>query len=337
MHNHPVTTQHPHLPLQQALSPQTLIAVRALHETAALRIQESLAEQWQERIRVDLLSIEHGPMGRFLVDDAELDCYRAYSISPLDGIWYLGIQLSLAQTMIDKLLVQFPPTAEDTPRLTELERRLLKQPAGQIFDALLRGWSEIAELEVVGEQSLMEPPSQLRMQLAETGICATWKVTQVAPQETQLGLCSVYMPCSTLLPLSPLLLRRYAHLLASLTHHGAQAAAGSGKPMTAAAWNGGCTIPVSVNLARSTLHQRELSDLQVGDVLMLEQSTEEAMEVWVSGFGTYFGRLGAIQGKKAVEIIHTPADQLQVGSPLEQASAKSDVPCVSEQDSEAAA
>jgi flagellar motor switch protein FliM len=276
-------------------SKDQLRTLQMLHETFARLAGSGLSAYLRAPVNIDLISLEQVPYEEYL-RSINQSVFTIMSLPPLTGQAVLEIEFGLVFTMIDRMLGG-PGRAINRTVLTDIERPLVRQTIERMFQALKSAWEGVVIVNPGIEG--METSSQFVQIAPPNDIVVTILFeVKIGNQRSAMSLCIPY------LVLKPITTKLSAQ----------KWFAGSNRRFSAASRRmlsyqvNQSSVKCSVRLGRTRLHVKDFLSLQPGDVLRLDQKTEEDLLLLVSDVPKFHGK-PALQGKKLVFSVTEPIEE----------------------------
>lgn len=263
-----------------------------LHDQFARLFATSLSALMRTIVEVRLASIEQLAYHEFIHTIPKPTSINIIGLAPLNGKALVELSPSFSFTIIDRLMGGTGVNTRQNRELTDIEKALLRKILDLLLVALRSAWKSVVELEPTVEA--METNPHISMQLfmpREMVILLTFEVVMAG----QTGTLSICIPFVVLEPVSRQLSSRswfsstrkalHPELVESMNQTLRQV-----------------SLPVIVTLGDAEISVREMLDLQVGDVVSLERSVNEDVDVFVGESVRLAGRPGLHRRKRAVRI-----------------------------------
>lgn len=298
-------------------SPQQLFALQTLHEAFSAGLGKTLGQELHSATVVKVRSVESIRLSEYLFSRQHPTCMVELCSESLGQQWLAEVAPDLAYALIDTLLGGRPSQGANVGRpLTELEWRVLNRVFQSLASELNAAWDCVHPLDLHVGETYSNPQLAQIIGPMESVIVVQLDLDCQGGRSDFNGALSLCLPAESLVPFTAHLLKEYftaerkdsSHPSPAGWHMGSveqtsnsQVSDGNLCPETASA-------KVVANLARSSIRASDLMQLQVGDIVTTEQSVDQELEVEIQGVGDYAGRVGALDGKKAIEITRTPLD-----------------------------
>lgn len=275
-------------------SKEQIWTLQIIHENLAKRLTASLSVSLRSKVQVSLNSIEQGTYAVFIAEMPRPIIAHIVTLHPLPGRIILGIGPELSTAIIDRMLGGTGLIQTQPREVTDLELALLRKAVGKILSDLAEAWSGIITLEPRIDDVVLNPMFAGVAFPTDAAILAVFDVFF----EHGSGIMNMTIPFSVLDPVarelsSGMWTKRLAHgttdisnrLIQQMVSHLAQ-----------------IEVPLSVCLTTSQLTLEEISDLQPGDILLLDTHRDGWAKVLVGGRQKYWGRPGVLGNRMAVQI-----------------------------------
>jgi flagellar motor switch protein FliM len=263
--------------------------MESIHEQFARMFSATLSSNMRMVIDVDLAFCDQLVYQDFILS-LENPC-TAYSLTlePHGGQAILAFSNEVIMAVVDRAFGgQGRGFTGDARALTPIEMNIINKLVTKIFADLESTWEPIARVEVA-EVALETNPEFMQIAAPQDGVLV---VGFEANAKSATGLIHICYPLSTLdmlLPrINPIPQGRVRRDPSHLERQ--QRALGKMK------------IPLEVEVARGSLPLADVATLQVGDVVKLDTSTEDAAIIFVGDRPKYFGRVGLQGSRRAVKI-----------------------------------
>jgi flagellar motor switch protein FliM len=276
-------------------SKDQLRTLQMLHETFARLAGSGLSAYLRTAVNIDLISLEQVPYEEYL-RSINQSVFTIMSLPPLTGQAVLEIEFGLVFTMIDRLLGG-PGRAIGRTVLTDIERPLVRQTIERMFTSLKSAWEGVVivnpgieGMETSAQFVQIAPPSDI--------VVTILFEVKVGQQRGAMSLCIPYL---VLKPIT--------------TKLSAQKWFASGNRRQSPAHKrllsyqvSQSTVDCAVRLGKVSVSINDFLKLRAGDVLKLDQKTEQDLTFLVSNVPKYGGK-PALQGKKLVFSVNSAIEE----------------------------
>jgi flagellar motor switch protein FliM len=267
-------------------SKDQLRTLQMLHETFARLAGSGLSAYLRAPVSIDLISLEQVPYDEYL-RSINQSVFTIMSLPPLTGQAVLEIEFGLVFTMVDRILGG-PGRAIGRNVLTDIERPLVRHMIERMFQALKSAWEGVVIVNPGIEG--METASQFVQIAPPNDIVVTILFeVKVGNQRAAMSLCIPYL---VLKPITAKLSAQKWFAGGSRKHNPAARRMLSYQVHQA-------KVESTIRLGNARLSVKDFVGLQPGDIVRLDQKTEQDLLLLVGNVPKFYGR-PALQGRKLV-------------------------------------
>jgi len=283
-----------------------LRTLQMIHETFARLFAGSLSAYLRVPVHVDLVSVEQIPYDEYMRSLTN-SIINVFSMLPLTGQAIMEVEFSILFSMLDRLLGG--PGSVETKKnfsLTDIERVLIEGIIERGLKDFHSAWEGIAQF--TPKREIMETQGQF-VQIVPPNDVVVSILFEIKVGELR-GAMSVCIPY--------LLLKPITSKLSAQRWFSSSVKKNTGKYAAVLARRLEKTyLALNVRLGRADLSVEEIINLKIGDVVTLERTQQEEIEVLIGSSVKFFGRPG-IRGKKLAIHINriNPDNEPQTRSPL---------------------
>jgi flagellar motor switch protein FliM len=283
----------------ERVSKEQIKGLQSLFEAFAREINLFFPPYFRTVVRVELTSIDQLTYDEFILSVARPTALSVINLSPLDGSGVLELSPSIVFPIVDRVLGGKGLSLPEPRELTEIEARVIQRIVGMMLDCLKRAWSQIIEFKLSVEHQESDP---LIVQ-----VVAGSEMVILTGYEMHIGEAVGSMNfCIPLLSLGPILeqISQQAHYVRKLSPEVAQQTRQALMNTLRHA-----LVPVDVILGSVPLHLVDIAHLQEGDVVMLNTSPGDPVEVRVNGVPRFTATPGRKREERAVQILSILRDE----------------------------
>jgi flagellar motor switch protein FliM len=270
-------------------SKEQLRTLYMIHDNFGRLASNFLSGYLRTNVQIKIVSVDQVTYEDFLISIPSPTLITIFSMPPLKGTAILETSPAFSFPIVDLLLGGTGRMPAKLRELTDIEIGVIRRVNARLLEQLRYAWGDLVTFDPQIE--LLETNPQFNQVLTPSETVAVITFTSTIG-ETQ-GLVNLCLPFITLEPVVGKLSARYwfsaqevedreaaRERLAKLLNH----------------------VPLEIKLlsgsTRITL--REFLELQVGDVITLERSVKEDMELWVGDRPYLLGQPGAVGNKLAL-------------------------------------
>jgi flagellar motor switch protein FliM len=275
------------------ISKDQLRLLEALHESFLMRFTGVLSGYLRTMVDMEIVSLEQLTYGEWVRSLPEVTCVFPFSMEPLQGSGAIEMSPGLGLSIVDRLLGGQGSDVDHARDLTHLETTLVSRIASQMLTVLCESWSEIVKFTPKLEGFEKQPNLLKLLPDPETVVLITFEL------KTQTLNGSVTL-CYPFVALEPALTKAGEGAFASRAIRVRQIAEG---PEWLAKGIEEGYASVGARLGQGTVTIEEFVRLRKGDVIRLDGSVRDPVEIDVGGIRKFFGRPGRSGKRIAVEIV----------------------------------
>ena len=276
----------------ERVSKEQLKGLQSLFEAFAREVSIVFPPFLRTVVRMDLISIDQLTYDEFILSVARPTALAIINMAPLEGSGVIELSPAMIFPMVDRVLGGKGEGLTDTRELTEIENRIMTRIVMMILDSWRRSWAQLIEfdLNIVALES-----DPLIVQ-----VVAGSEMVVLVGYEVHIGeVIAMMNMCVPLLVLNPVLdqISRQVHFMRRMTPEMAQKTREALRHTVAKT-----RITFDAVLGHTVLSLHEVARLQVGDVIQLDTSPEEAITVEVGGSPRFLAQPGRRGEQSSVQL-----------------------------------
>lgn len=277
--------------IPKKLAKDQLRTLHMMYENFARLLNTFFSGYLRTYVQMDILSVEELSYYEFSNSISNPAMLSIVDFAPLPGEMILEISHRLCFSIIDRILGGDGEYDVGTRTFTEIELTILKKLVNQIIKLFIDPWENVIELDP--KLNKIETNSQFAQIVSpnETVALITIK-SQVGDTE---GLINICMPHLLLEPILSKLSTKFwfSNNTKKITPDEEELLKGRLKK---------ASVEVSCVIDETFITVEDFLMLQEGDVITLEKSTEDVLEVRIGDKTKYLGKPGKINKNLAVRI-----------------------------------
>lgn len=273
------------------LAKDQLKTLQIIHENFSRTLNTFLSGYLRTYVQTEVLSVEELSYYEFsnsIVNPAILSIIDFY---PLSGQIIIDISSTIAFTLIDRILGGQGKGMQESRSFTEIEITLIKNIVKQLTDLMINPWENVIELEPKLEK--IETNSQFAQIISpnETTALITLNL-KIGETEGFLNIC---IPHIVIEPILPKLSTKFwfSNISKQVTEMDKCVLE---KRLV------NSSVNVNVELGYTYITVKEFLGLQLGDVIILDNSASKELEINIGNKHKYFGVPGTVKNKVAIKI-----------------------------------
>jgi flagellar motor switch protein FliM len=276
------------------MSKEQVRSLYLLHDMFSHSLSSSLPIFLRAISEVTLISVEQQAYVEYLYGLPDPTAIFTLNAHPLQGVWVLELNPSVAFPVIDRMLGG-PGQALSEPRaVTEIEQKILEGFLKIVIDDLREAWRPLVELEmqVVGRESR---PQLLQIVAPNEVVLSVVFHVQIGEARGMMSLC---IPAVTLEPI----VQKFNQSFYSRSREVPPAQTRAVLDTLAQV-----NFPVAAELRGTKVALDDLLGIAPGDILLLDHPVERRVQVTVGGAVKFQGELASSGKKLAVYLCEDAA------------------------------
>ncbi len=267
-------------------------AIELVHEELAERLTNSLPSFIRTNLRPRVVHTEQGRFHDFMADFPPTTLYHLVSLAPLPGQIAIVFSDDVNFVILEQRLGGASDSRGRNHSLTEIDQSLLQDLVENMLNDVKASWGKVVSIEPKLIDSTVNQHWVQMMMGNERVLMVTFEM--VIKDTT--GTMSFYIPYSMLKPVANEL---NPHVI--ITGKKEQVVDFSARRTNLESLYQ-TVVPLKAVLGNVRLSIKELSDLDIGDVLVLDSYASQDILVQVSGTIRFKGRIGKQANHLAVQI-----------------------------------
>jgi flagellar motor switch protein FliM len=271
--------------------------LQSMHETFARQVGAAFSSRLRTMTTVRLSSIEQGLYEEWQSQvPGQTVCY-VLSMAPLDGNIVLEFSTDFAADVVDRMLGGTGLLVPRDREVGEIELALLRSFGRAIVNSLEDMWSSVTPVQVELKDIIMDAGL---VQIAGANDVVVTALFEVGIAN-RLGAMSICIPYTVIEPLAPSLSAQSWRTLNSRRDPRVRAAVEALLRKAA--------LEVSVELGTASVPVATLTEMQLGDTLVLDRRTGERFPLVVDGEARFWCRPGVVGKQVAVRVTEAIASE----------------------------
>lgn len=277
----------------ERVSKEQMRAFQALHEGFSREFGAALSGMLRTIVEVKLISVDQLTYSEFVFSLENPTCFNLMKADALDGYLILDLNPSIIFPIVDRLLGGGRAPSQNVPRrpLTEIELRLVSRITDLTISGLKNAWSNICDLRLSVTQVESNPQLVQIVPPNEVIVLISFEITMGEMR----GIMNLCIPFNTIEPLA-------GKLSSNTWSNYTQKQADKRQTLNLETGVASAGVEMVVYLAETKLTAAELTNLEVGDVIMTEKDHHQPMQVCIEGRPKFDAYPGMLKGHKAIRI-----------------------------------
>ncbi|GAB4364580.1 MAG: flagellar motor switch protein FliM [Calditrichia bacterium] len=276
------------------VSKDQLKTIRTLHENFAEVFGFYLASKLQTMATIELLAIDQLRYSEYVLSLSNPTCIYIFDIKETQGKAILELTPELVMIIVERLLGGAGAKVTANRSITAIEQRMIKPLMVQALVNLSNAWNPISNLhfELSGFES---NPDFVQIAPASEIVIAISFEIKVGEDAFLMNLC--YPSFALEEVISRLNLQYFSNVQSGNDDEGVKQTITDHLKKT--------QMKVRIILGESTIKLRDLIELSLGDILVLDTSVEDDLPIIIKDKVKFKGRPGVVDGNLAVKITDT--------------------------------
>ncbi len=272
-----------------------------LHEIFSRGFTASVAAYLRTVADIKVVSVTQLPFREYTMSLPRPDCIFVLKMEPLDGSFLLEINPELVLTLIDRILGG-PGKAPTAPReLTLIEQSVIEKIVNRGLETLQEAWLKVGHFQP--KLTGYETTAQFVQIVAPNEIAAVIEFEVKVNEVTgKMSMCIPYVV------LEPIIgdLSAQKWFTVGKKESTAETVESLTKVMREA------MMPIVVRVGSAQITVQEMLRLRAGDVIRLNTSPHQEIEVLIEGLVKLKGRPGVSSKKKALQVtkVYSPEEKI---------------------------
>jgi flagellar motor switch protein FliM len=265
-----------------------------IHETFSEVFGYYLVSKLQTIVSVDLTAVDQLFYSEFILSVNTPGCLYIFDIDGTEGSGILEISPNLALNLVERMLGGNAETQQKPRSITPIEQAVLRNLIEHLFSDMSDAWDVIGGMKF--KLNRMESEADF-VQIAPAS-----EIVIVLSFDVHIGQNSYSMTlCYPTFSLEDKLNKLNVQTMAT-SSIGANKAKGANAADNIKKQMEKTFLPISVELGQSSITVADLLKLEVGDMIMSTRRINEDVEISISGQKKLTGKIGNVEGKKAVKV-----------------------------------
>jgi len=271
-----------------------------IHENFARYLTTYFSAQLRTFVQINVVQVEQLPYDEFIRSIPKMTILNIFEAEPLEGRMVLEVHPNIAFAMLDRLLGGMGTAPNKIGALTEIESIILEKIFSRAFDSLQEAWKTVIDLHPRLE-ALETNPQFMQIVSPNETIALISLSTKIGETTGMLNLC---IPHVVIEPLMPRLSAHQWFASQKKTRAPEEQMQLEQRVVKA-------TLPIVAELGSSQITVQEFLNLSVGDVIVLNRTTKQGLEIKVGDKVKYIGSPGTVRDRLAVQIVDIVNEEVE--------------------------
>lgn len=274
---------------QTKFSKEQMGTIQMIHETFARLVGTDLSTQLRAYAQATLISVDQMTFQELLQSIYSPTFIVCFNCESLDGKALIDINLNIVFTILDRLLGGNGTPLATLRQLTDVEKQIMQRVTLRILERLRESWINIIDLSPTIE--LIESNPQFAQIVPPSDMVLS--VTIEIKIHDVTGTMILCVPYNTVEPIANKF--NAASWFAAVRKEPLQKNVDVISKQVKDVY-----LPIVVELGTATVTLQDILNLQVGDLLVLDRTIKDDLDVRVGNLVKFKGRPGVLGKKMAV-------------------------------------
>jgi flagellar motor switch protein FliM len=282
------------------ISKDHLRALRTIHDAFARTFGTYLSGTLRTLVDINLLSIDQAAYSEYMLSLAVPSCLYIVSSNQLKGSFIVELSPQFSLLVVDRLLGGMGARQESLRELTLIEQTILRRVVDSGLSSLADAWRSVASMSLYVESYESNPQFVQIAPASESAVVISCEIV-VRDFTYPLNLCFPYF---VLEPLMSNLTTGWSNLSTKQASRAERFELANRVRLT--------KIPLKAQLGSASLSMKEYHTLKIGDVLLLDQRTDDPVKVWVNNKVKFWAKPGETDHKRAICVTRVISEQEEI-------------------------
>ncbi len=262
-----------------------------IHENFARFLTTYFSAQLRTFVQISVVQVEQLPYDEFIRSIPKMTILNIFEAEPLEGRMVLEVHPNVAFAMVDRLLGGQGTAPSKINALTEIETTVMERIFSRAFESLQEAWKTVIDISPRME-GLETNPQFMQIVSPNETIALISLSTKIGETTGMINLCIPHVVIEPIMPrlsvhhwfVSQKKLRAPEEL--EVLEHRVQRA----------------KLNIVAELGQSSISIHEFLGLSIGDVISLNRSVHDGLQIKVGDKLKFIGSPGSVKDRLAVQI-----------------------------------
>lgn len=282
------------------ISKDQLRALRTIHDAFSRTFGTYLSGTLRTLVDINLLSIDQAAYSEYMLSLSVPSCLYIVSSHQLKGSLILEISPQFSLMVVDRLLGGMGTRQDGLRELTLIEQTILRRVVDSGLSALADAWRTVTPLSLYVESYESNPQFVQIAPASESAVVISCEIV-VRDYTYPLNICFPYF---VLEPTMSNLSIGWTNLSSRSINPEERNELLERIRLS--------KLPIRAQLGSTKLNMREYLSLNTGDVILLEQRTDDPVKVWVDKRVKFWAEPGNSKHQQAIRITRVISNQEEI-------------------------
>jgi flagellar motor switch protein FliM len=278
------------------ISKDQLRALRTIHDSFSRAFGTYLSGMLRTLVDINLLSIDQATYSEYMLSLSVPSCIYIIASKNLKGGAIMEISPQFALTVVDRLLGGSGNRVGNIRELTIIEQNILRKMVESALSILTDAWRHVYRLNLYIESFESNPQFVQIAPASETAAVVSFEII-IRDMTFPMNLCFPYF---VLDPLIQNLSTSWSNVAVKRISTRDSESLRTRVKLS--------KLPVQVRLGSVKMSMQDVARLRVGDVIRMDERSDEYLKVIVNGKTKFWGEPGISKARKAVRIVRRVSD-----------------------------
>lgn len=262
-----------------------------IHENFARFLTTYFSAQLRTFVQISVVQVEQLPYDEFIRSIPKMTILNIFEAEPLEGRMVLEVHPNVAFAMVDRLLGGQGTAPSKINALTEIETTVMERIFSRAFESLQEAWRTVIDISPRME-GLETNPQFMQIVSPNETIALISLSTKIGETTGMINLC---IPHVVIEPIMPRL----------SVHHwfvSQKKSRAPGEQEVLEQRVHRAKLNIVAELGQSSISIHEFLGLSVGDVISLNRSVHDGLQIKVGDKLKFIGSPGSVKDRLAVQI-----------------------------------
>ena len=286
---------------QNKFSKDHIRTLSMIHEGFARLLSTSLSAQLRMLVQVEVVSVEQMTFDEYSRSMPGPTILNIFTAEPLDGTALLEFNIDLTSSIIDRMLGGPGRVTRIRRDLTDIERTLIASVTQRTLANLAEAWDDVVHFTPRLETTETNPRFVQIVPPGDVVVLITFEA-KLGENTGPMSLCIPYIV------LEPVMSKISAQaMFATARMHQSDEYKVRLHERVIHTF-----VPFSVVLGGSDITLGDVVNLQVGDIVPLDQPSEDALPIIIGDVTKFKGRPGILRNRMAIQITEVVPEEKKV-------------------------
>lgn len=282
------------------ISKDQLRALRTIHDGFARAFGTYLSGTLRTLVDINLLSIDQAAYSEYMLSLSVPSCLYIVSSNQLKGSVILEVSPQFSLLVVDRLLGGLGSRQEILREMTIIEQTILRRVIESGLASLSDAWRSVQPMSLYVESYEANPQFVQIAPASESAVVISCEIV-VRDFTYPMNLCFPYF---VLEPMMSNLTTGWTNMSTKLIRPEEKNELVERVRLS--------KLSLRAQLGSTMLNMHDYLSLKIGDVLMLDQRTEDPVKVWVDKKVKFWAEPGKAKHQQAIRITRVISDQEEI-------------------------